>query len=194
MDWGKRIREFRFLEGLKQDALASQLGVSQAAVSQWERGVVDPPEQFRARLLKRVQLTPTSQMIRALRENVTHNPNPCALSEFDRGRIVLRALSLNGFRRMPLVDESDIGEAINGRLGEQVDANIDRLIEAGVFEGEVASASSCHDAKRNGHVFTVQAIYSPFRVEKDVWFLRADIRWMQDGVSASERGLQIRRF
>lgn len=194
MDWGKRIREFRFLEGLKQDALASQLGVSQAAVSQWERGVVDPPEQFRAQLLKRVQLTPTTQMVRALRDNVTHNPNPYALTEFDGGDMVLRAFSHEGFRRMPLVDESDLGEAINGRLGEQVQGNIERLIKSGAFEGEVASASSRHDATRNGHVFAVQATYSPFRVEKEVWLLRADIRWIQDEDAPAERGLEIRRF
>lgn len=38
---GDRIRNLRLARGLSQEALGQLLGVSRAAVSQWELGVVD---------------------------------------------------------------------------------------------------------------------------------------------------------
>lgn len=44
---GARIREYRRLCKLSQEQLAAAVGVSKAAVSQWETGVTSPQETIR---------------------------------------------------------------------------------------------------------------------------------------------------
>lgn len=44
-DRGEYIRRLRKQRGFSQDQLAEQVGVSQATISEWERGVVMPSKQ-----------------------------------------------------------------------------------------------------------------------------------------------------
>lgn len=42
MDYGSRIRDYRILKNLEQEQLASELGVTQQTVSNYEKGKTDP--------------------------------------------------------------------------------------------------------------------------------------------------------
>lgn len=48
--WRGRLRRFRFSRNVKQSALAADLGVTQAMVSRWESGAVDPSPAMQARI------------------------------------------------------------------------------------------------------------------------------------------------
>jgi transcriptional regulator with XRE-family HTH domain len=48
--WGQRIRDARQAAGLTQAQLALALGVDQANVSRWERGMLSPRDDRRARI------------------------------------------------------------------------------------------------------------------------------------------------
>jgi transcriptional regulator with XRE-family HTH domain len=50
--WRGRLRRFRFSRNVKQAALAADLGVTQAMVSRWESGLVDPSPAMQARIEK----------------------------------------------------------------------------------------------------------------------------------------------
>lgn len=43
---GKRIKELRIENGLSQQALGKEIGVSQKAVDYWERGVNEPKASY----------------------------------------------------------------------------------------------------------------------------------------------------
>lgn len=52
-EWGRNIAQFREIGGFtSQEALADELGVTQQAVSLWERGVKAPRDEMRARIAK----------------------------------------------------------------------------------------------------------------------------------------------
>lgn len=65
MDWGRRIREYRKLRGLKQEAIAFELGVDRSTISRWETGRDEPALALRQRI---IELTPDTNeaTVRAL--------------------------------------------------------------------------------------------------------------------------------
>lgn len=56
MNWAQRIKEFRKLNGLTQQAFAEQFGIDRTSVSRWENGHDEPALVYRRRILA---LTPT---------------------------------------------------------------------------------------------------------------------------------------
>lgn len=56
MNWARRIKEYRKLAGLTQEAFAEDFGVDRTTVSRWENGRDEPALVYRKRLLS---LTPT---------------------------------------------------------------------------------------------------------------------------------------
>lgn len=176
MDWAKKIRELRFLEGLKQESLAQQLGVSQAAVSQWERGIAEPPPHIREAIRKRITISPIEQMTKALVASVVHSPLVVGLGEFAGGDVILRQLSEPAFAVHPLLQRDDIGQPLTGKLGPRVDENFDTLIDRGVFSGDVVCACVRNFAERNGARVVTEAHYIPFKIDQDRWFVRAEFR------------------
>ncbi len=55
MKWALLIHEIRRARGLKQEAAAEIFGVSQATLSRWEKGAVEPTIGMRHRILKIMQ-------------------------------------------------------------------------------------------------------------------------------------------
>lgn len=51
MDWAKRIKDYRGLAGVKQQALADALGVDRTTISRWENGREVPALVYRKRIL-----------------------------------------------------------------------------------------------------------------------------------------------
>ena len=56
MDWARRLKDYRSLNGLTQQALADDFGVDRTTVSRWERGVDEPSLAIRRRIFS---LAPT---------------------------------------------------------------------------------------------------------------------------------------
>jgi transcriptional regulator with XRE-family HTH domain len=52
IDWGSLLLEYRRTRNLKQEALARDLGVSQASISRWESGASQPPAAVRNLLFR----------------------------------------------------------------------------------------------------------------------------------------------
>lgn len=173
--WSRKIRELRFLEGLKQDQLAMQLGVSQASVSQWERGVAIPPKRLQDKLRVRFVTSPTDQVIRALRNSVKYSPNLCGLISFRSGDLWLEEQSDAGFEIFPLLERDDIGDRLQGKLGQEVDHVYDAIIREGIFSGDLAGAVSRSIARKDGSEIGGVSTFSPFCVD-GTWLIRAEVR------------------
>ncbi|WP_300528400.1 helix-turn-helix transcriptional regulator [Maricaulis sp.] len=176
MDWGSKIRELRFAEGLKQDALALEFGVSQAAISQWERGLSDPPLPIQDEILKRTRLAPNVQMAEALCCSVRHSPHPACLAEFVNGEFLLRICNDAALRDYPLLSITDLDQPLEGKLGQDVDCNMHRFVEAGGFEDRLRCVRVTSRPQRDGRSLFTQSTYTPFKVARDRWLVRADIK------------------
>lgn len=77
LNWPNSISEIRHRLQMKQDALATTLGVSQASISLWERGVTDPPANIKAALSKLLAELPDSNWRISVINSVKNSPNLC---------------------------------------------------------------------------------------------------------------------
>ena len=176
MDWAKRIRELRFHERLKQQCLADQLGVSQALISQWERGVALPPTRYQEVLRQRFTISPSAQLLRSIKASVVSSPNVAGLVSVRRGKVILEAQSEAGYALMPLMTRDDVGEPMNGKFGEEVDENYRRIAHSDIFAGDVAWVRTWSRINRHGREICAAYAYTPFCLENGDWFLRTEMR------------------
>lgn len=180
-NWPEKIREIRFLEGWKQGEMARQLGVSQATISQWERGMADPPARYHSALNQKLAPHSRDRMLTSLRASVTGSPNLCGLFALRNGAVVLEAQSETGFDLFPLLTREDVGQPIRGKMGPDIDAVCDRLVREGAWEGRIRCAQVCAMAKADGLVFRVRVTHTPFMIENGSWVVRAECRILREG-------------
>lgn len=176
MDWAKQIRELRFHERLKQQCLADQLGVSQALISQWERGVAFPPPRHQEILRQRFTVSPSEQLLRSIKASVISSPNVAGLLSVRRGKVILEAQSEAGYALMPLMSRDDLGEPMNGKFGEEVDENYRRIVHSDIFCGDVASIRTWSHINRHGREICAVSAYTPFCLDNGDWYLRSEMR------------------
>lgn len=69
MDWGERIKEYRALNGMTQEAFAHHFGVDRTTVSRWESGKDEPSLVFRRRI-KEMTLTIPESVVRGLIDHI----------------------------------------------------------------------------------------------------------------------------
>jgi transcriptional regulator with XRE-family HTH domain len=137
--WPSVIRHYRLSKGLKQAALAHDLGVTQTMVSRWESGMALPSQRIQERIFDLYWSSHTSVSRAAWFERIGRHPSIVGVIDA-RGRI-LRAS--RGFLRTLGCDR----HALEGRFiheafcGDLVDL-YDTFLAAGFFEGRVASAES----------------------------------------------------
>ena len=179
MDWPRKIKELRYFEDLKQDVLARQLGVSQASVSQWERGVAEPPEDVQNRLLRRLALTPPERYLRALKTSVRASPNVAFLMVRRKGEVVIEMISDGAIHLTNFLTHEDVGRPMRGRFGPVVDSHLDQLEREGLFEGKLEAAHGTAMLDRDGKQRPVTVSMIPFRVENldTDYVVRAEVRF-----------------
>lgn len=175
MRWDKAVREIRYLENLKQEAFAAELGVSQAAVSQWERGVVPPPQHLQAALMERLNRSPGARFISALRRSVRACPNVAGLFELREGRIWLDTLSTASPEHNWVITETDVGTDIEGKAGAIVDAHYQQLKSLGMFDGNLICGTANMLAERKHRRLFGRVTYSAYVGPDDKGFVRADV-------------------
>lgn len=186
MDWARKIKELRFLEDLKQDALAQQLGVSQASISQWERGVSHPPSHIKAQLRARLLVSPGERLHAAVRTSIAESPNLCGLLALREGEVVVDLLSHDSYRLFPLLTPADLGQPLRGKLGPDVDRLLDRLVGEGAFAGRVQYAKLSATARRNGLSVSGIITATPVCGQESSCFLRCEVRLLREGEDLPE--------
>ncbi|WP_300531789.1 helix-turn-helix domain-containing protein [Maricaulis sp.] len=173
IDWPAKLKELRYLENLKQEALAAILGYSQGAVSQWERGVRPPPLEIQDWLRKKLQASPSNRLRRSL-ERTIQTTNGCAgLFAIRDDRPVLADASPRSWTDFRIFTRDDIGEFIGDKAGEETAAVHRRLARHGMFKGEIESVRSFHASRRNGVEAQGLMHYVPFRTNHKDWMVIA---------------------
>ena len=138
MNWGKELRAFRQRTGLKQEAAAHLLGVSQAYVSRLENSTASPSSQLETKLERLLQEPEHRPLFEHFRTTISHSPHLISmLAEVD-GKIIVdtvsEALRDHGapFR---LLIPGEILESKNSDVIEILDA----FLDLGAFSGRIAS-------------------------------------------------------
>ena len=137
--WPSVIRHYRLSKGLKQAAMAHDLGVTPTMVSRWESGAAIPSEQVQDRVADLYWASQTSVSRSAWLDRIGRHPAVVGVINGD-GRI-LRAS--RGFRRSLDCQRHDLeGRYIHEAFEGDWSPLFDALVSAGLFEGRMTSEES----------------------------------------------------
>jgi transcriptional regulator with XRE-family HTH domain len=140
IDWPALLREFRKVRGLKQEAAAELLGVSQPTVSRWERGLVAPTAALRNRLFKalRRERAPldTLSWLATFRRLVS----PAAVSTKSK---VLQAVTAPFAKRIGVPANAIEGLSIAEVFGGEILDVVQRTRDEGACSGRVGCVEAC---------------------------------------------------
>lgn len=197
MNWPRLIRELRHLEQLKQDQLAYQLGVSQASISQWERGVIAPPKRFQSVLRQRTMASPSNRLLQSLKVSIATTQTWVGLFPIRSGRWIFHSLSQRAYEDYALLSRDDVGEAIEPKLGEDTAEACFELLDGGLLSSEFSYAESLHANVRDGveHYGIHRCV--PFKVDHDDWVIRSELEPINTAADLPEwtkGGRVARRF
>lgn len=171
MNWGKELRAFRQRTGLKQEAAAHLLGVSQAYVSRLENSTASPSSQLEVKLERLLQEPEHRPLFEHFRTTISHSPHLISmLAEVD-GKIVVdtvsEALRDHGTPFQRLIP-GQVLESANSDVIEILDA----FLDLGAFSGRIASMQVTwtynYDDEPVSHWRTTEI---PVRDDNGRWYL-----------------------
>jgi len=137
--WPSVIRHYRLSEGLKQAAMAHDLGVTQTMISRWEAGATVPPSRIQKRVFELYWASQVSDTRQVWLDRIGRHPAVVCVVNSD-GRI-LRAS--RGLRRSLDCDRHGLeGRFIHEAFEGDWPVLHQALADSGLFEGRVASAES----------------------------------------------------
>ncbi|WBQ11561.1 helix-turn-helix domain-containing protein [Hyphomonadaceae bacterium ML37] len=173
-EWGARLRTFRQRTGLKQLALADELGVSQAFLSRLETGTANPSDALAARIAALLERPCNRLIFDDWRATVALSPGLSSLLGRYEGAVRLCEFS-GGFRAMGgAFETSRDGDGLEGLLGEDADRQFAVLTEAGAFDGEVSvSESTWSTQTANGEQAYFHSVNVPVRDDYGRWRLHS---------------------
>ena len=171
MNWGKELRAFRQRTGLKQEAAAHLLGVSQAYVSRLENSTASPSSQLETKLERLLQEPEHRPLFEHFRTTISHSPHLISmLAEVD-GKIIVDTVSeaLRDYG-MPfhLLTPGEVLESANSDVIEILDA----FLDLGAFSGRIASMQVTWTYNNEGEpVSHWRTTEIPVRDDAGRWYL-----------------------
>ncbi|OLF71091.1 hypothetical protein AWH62_13630 [Maricaulis sp. W15] len=188
--WRNLLRRYRFTNNVKQAALAYDLGVTQAMVSRWESGAVQPAAdmQERIRALAGTPEDMASPLV-GWRNHVAFQPGIAAVVDRD-GLIetVSSGLLRDAEMALPQIEGKQL-EAIF--IGDVIEL-FNTLMEKGFFDGAQESAESADwYCFANSHgkrdIGPVHGLHWPHVAEDGT------VRWMLTGARVSAKEFELLR-
>lgn len=188
--WRGLLRRYRFTHNIKQAALAADLGVTQAMVSRWESGVVEPSPQMQAVIRSLLDDGAVSVPLIDWRTHVAKQPGLAAVIDRD-GRIETASAGL--LRLLGLPRRRVEGRALDALFSGDIPHLYKRLSDAGFFDEALESVESVDrycfvDDNGRSVECCVQGLHWPHRDED------GNIRWILTGAVVGEADFaRIRR-
>ncbi|WP_158272150.1 helix-turn-helix domain-containing protein [Marinicauda salina] len=179
-NWSDQLRQLRRRLGVTQEALAAELGVSQALVSRWENGEIRPSRSNRRRLealLANPRHVAPFERVRVL---VEHSPYVVALlAEADQDLAVL-AMSERFRKADDGAEPLQPGDRLGRRLGGDCPERARRLSRLGLFSGEVLSVDAIWAVEANGRRAFWFSNMVPLQTEQRDWAVHAAFRRIEE--------------
>jgi transcriptional regulator with XRE-family HTH domain len=136
--WARFVRRLRNREGLSQNDLAAMMGVTQASVSRWERGVDEPSLRLRRRMRDLFRTSRADRADRIVRLRVQYAAWPVSLV---RPGAVFVAASPSLPAEIGAASVA-IGRSIYGQFGPAADEVTEAWERTGIFSGDIAMTLS----------------------------------------------------
>lgn len=146
MDWRVLTKDVRHPLGLKQEALAYALNVSQTAISRWERGKATPNPHVKRWFINQ------NRILHGIDEITYTNMAPVFVGIYDRD-LTIQAASYPIYERYPCApkigDKTGSSEvSFEGRLNA-----VGAILTSGLFDGERVAVRSFIRAKRDDRCY-----------------------------------------
>lgn len=180
--WRARLRRFRFTHNIKQAALATDLGVTQAMVSRWESGAVTPSAEMRSRIMRLLETGEVSAPMIDWRSHTAAQPGIAAV--IDRSGVIETA-SVGLLRALGRERAEVESERLEDLLSGDLPMLFQTLASSGFFDGRLESVESADRyifVDREGRVqrLYIEGLHWPHTSEDGV------IRWMLSGAVIDE--------
>ncbi|MAK65072.1 MAG: hypothetical protein CMF75_10105 [Maricaulis sp.] len=179
--WPSVIRHYRHSMGLKQAAMAHDLGVTQTMISRWESGTSLPSERIQERIFDLYWRAHAAVPRAVWLDRIGRHPAPVAVISA-QGRVMRASQGLQralGCRRHDL-EGRFCHEAFTGDLVELFDT----LTASGFFEGRVASAESMDRIRYFGPDQAERAILT-HGLHRPAFLAGPQIVWLFSGATVS---------
>jgi transcriptional regulator with XRE-family HTH domain len=177
-DWGERLRLFRTRTGLKQEAAASLLGVSQAYVSRVENGSVAPSDTLIQRLRIVSRQPQHRPLLELIKTAVRHAPSLTTLLVLDRGTLTIEEHSRAFYGAGHPFDQHRRGSRFLWKyVGQEARAAMQALTQNGAFEGRIGFMEAVWTTapRANGELRHFHTPFTPLRVDDGEWRLQASM-------------------
>lgn len=172
MDWSLALRTYRARNGLKQEALADLLHISQAYVSRLESGKLEPKDGLEHKIRSLISNPGQRDVLDFVLNSVRVSPHISIVLAVRDDRLSYIALS-DGFRQHPQFKEVGEGDTLTPEFIEQGEDLLRELIATGAFLGETACVEILWRAVRNESSFFWNTVLTPIRAEEGEWYLHA---------------------
>lgn len=183
MNWPRIIKDLRRSRGLKQAALAEMLGVTQPAISHWERGIDEPTVALQTRIRDLLVYDANPQEA-LLQSAVRHSPNMSLLMP---DLFILESSAQVAADVYRLTPEEVKGTDTLGLFGDEFDHRQLAFRSSGFFMGELTAVEIVHRFYEQDPVFAsiycipqvitdrglvCQGVFSPITEEEHDAFIR----------------------
>lgn len=159
--WGPALRALRLRSNMKQDDAASRLRVSQSNISRLENGVITPSPDIIARLRTLLHSPVHRPLVDQLRAIVRHAPHAVALLALNEGAVHVVESSAR-FRHAGLpFNTYTPGSGVADLLGQRVADLVQRAVDCGAFEGEIACLEQVWEAVIDGDQRYFHSVQTP---------------------------------
>ena len=179
--WRDRLRRYRLSHNIKQSALAEDLGVTQAMVSRWEAGLVDPSPVMQARIRVLLALEPAIPLVDWRRQVALEPGLAAVIDPVGQIETVSQGLARLMARPAAEIEGQYVDEAFSGDMPQL----FRRLKNAGFFDEAVETVESADKycfVDKNGCDAScwVHGLHWPHRGEDGT------VRWMLSGARIDE--------
>ncbi|WP_275297429.1 helix-turn-helix transcriptional regulator [Maricaulis parjimensis] len=180
-DWRDQLRRYRLTQNIKQAALAADLGVTQAMISRWEAGLVDPSPVMQQRIRALLASEAAIPLV-DWRSHVAQQPGLAAvIHPFGEVETISLGLARLLDRPAAKIEGQHLDDLFRGDLPQL----FRRLKRTGFFDETAESVESADKycfVDKNGHVVShcVHGLHWPHRGEE------GEIRWMLTGAKIGQ--------
>ncbi|MBR9825144.1 MAG: helix-turn-helix domain-containing protein [Alphaproteobacteria bacterium] len=196
MDWSLELRTYRARNGLKQEALADLLEISQAYVSRLESGKTEPKDGLEHKIRSLISNPAQLDVLDFVLKSVRVSPHIASIMRFDGAEIFNVALS-DGLRNHPQFQRSREGEPIAMTAVINSETLVRDVLDTGVFNGELSRVEVLWQSNPNEDSYHWDTVLTPIRGEDGGWYLYNAFSPLSAGEyqrRLEERGTHIQTF
>ena len=181
--WPSVIRHFRVSKGLKQAALADDLGVTQTMISRWEAGNADPSAKIRNRLFEMFWTMGSLGPQESWMDRTRLHPSIIGVID-SQGRQIVAS---RGVLRSLDVERHEVEDRLFSDMysGDLIEI-FENLKREGFFEGRISSAESVGKVEfkhLDGRVDT----FWGHGLHRPIFMPNQQIHWLASGAAISEQ-------